>query len=540
MLAHTHTVTFIGIEAQKIEIQVHISSGGLPAFNIVGMANKSVSESKERVRAAFASIGLGFPSKRITVNLAPADLLKDGSHFDLGIAVGLLIAMQIIPQEEAVKYLFMGELALNGSITNVNGVLPSAITAKEFNMGIICPYDNREEAVISGNDNVLAPYNLIEVVNHFSGKQRLTRAQYVDNTLEGNEKHLNLSDVKGQEQAKKALEIAAAGGHNLLMMGPPGAGKSMLAKRITGILPPLTEDEQIQASIIASIAGIIDNKNALVRNRPFREPHCSSSMPAMVGGGKDAKPGEVTLAHLGVLFLDELPEFNKQVLESLRQPIESGYITIARVNAHVTYPANFQLIAAMNPCRCGYYGSNEMLMCRKAPACAEDYQSRISGPLLDRFDMHVHVSALTPVEMGFSKYDNYSMQSTQMHDGSIVAGYESPTNSDVQVPINSESSALVLERVVAARDSQHSRCKTLGIKMIVNAQLDGELLREVAKLDDKAEKLLHAAVTRFHLSMRGINRVLRVARTIADLQQIEQCNSTVIAEALSYRWVNGI
>ena len=535
MLAQTYTATFLGIDVQRVEIQVHISSGGLPAFNIVGMANKSVSESKERIRAAFASIGLGFPSKRITVNLAPADLLKDGSHFDLGIAVGLLVAMQIIPQETIQNYIFMGELALNGSINKVNGILPTAITANNNSMGIVCPDENKEEAFVSRNDNILAPSNLIDLVNHFTEKHKLPRIENVSTAEEENTKYLDLSDVRGQESAKKALEIAAAGGHNLLMIGPPGTGKSMLAKRITGILPSLTSKEQIQASIIASIAGNLDGNASLVKKRPFREPHSSSSMPAIVGGGKDAKPGEVTLSHLGVLFLDELPEFNKQVLEALRQPLESGYIAIARVNAHVTYPADFQLIAAMNPCKCGYYGNNEMLMCRKAPTCAEDYQSRISGPLLDRFDMHVHVSALTPDEMGFRKNHITSNTSTQMHDVTNT-GYSSHVNTDHVMPKPIETSAQVLERVIAARKYQEQRCTELDIENLPNSKLDGEILKKVVQLDEKAEKLLHAAVDRFHLSMRGINRVMRVARTIADLQQYEVCDTAIIAEALNYRW----
>lgn len=513
MLAKVDTVAFSGIDVQRVEAQLHLATGGLPAFNIVGMANKSVSESKERIRAAFASIGIGFPAKRITVNLAPANLMKDGSHFDLGIAIALLVAMDVIKTDLHKEYIVVGELALNGTISRVNGVLPAAIKAKELNLGVICPYENAYEASLSGNSNVLAPSNLIEIINHLTHKMQLPQVEFSSFQDSGDENYsYDLSEVKGQELAKKALEIAAAGGHNLLMMGPPGAGKSMLAKRINSILPPLTREEQLQVSIIASITGMLNTEKGLIQRRPFRDPHSSSSMPAIVGGGKDGKPGEVTLAHNGVLFLDELPEFSRPVLESLRQPLETKNITIARVNSHITYPANFQLIAAMNPCRCGYFNDNTNLKCRKAPICAEDYQKRISGPLLDRFDMHINVSSVNPSEIG------------------VITSL----NSEVKT----ETSAEVLKRVIQAREIQTKRCEKLNINRVVNAQLEGNILREVVNLDESAQKLLHAAVERFNISMRGINRVLRVARTIGDLQNIDKCNSLIIAEALSYRWTN--
>lgn len=516
MLAKVDTVAFIGIEVQIVEVQLHLAAGGLPAFNIVGMANKSIAESKERIRAAFSSIGIAFPAKRITVNLSPSNLIKEGNHFDLAIAIALLAAMSVINTNEYKNYIVLGEIALNGSISKVNGALPSALKAKELNLGIICPYQNGYEANLSGNENILLPQNLIEIVNHLSNKKRLNTLipqlqDEIQSNLHKDNHQEDLSDIKGQKLAKKALEIAAAGGHNLLMMGPPGTGKSMLARRINGILPPLTQEEQLEVSIIASITGSLNTK--LICQRPFRDPHSSSSMPAIVGGGKSCKPGEVTLAHHGILFLDELPEFNRTVLEALRQPLEEKTITIARVNSHITYPANFQLIAAMNPCKCGYFNDiNSNLQCRKAPSCAEDYQNRISGPLLDRFDMHINVPSMSALEI------NSLMQ-----------------NKDCQ---EYETSKIVMHRVLIARDIQKKRCIDMNIKLMINSQLNGDILKNAVKLDTGAQNLLQNAISKFNLSMRGITRVLRVARTISDLQNTTECTSMAIAEALSYRWLS--
>jgi magnesium chelatase family protein len=496
MVARVNTIEFVGVDTTDIDVQVHMSQG-MPGINIVGLADKAVAESKERIKAAFHSMGLTIPQKRITVNLAPADIHKEGSHYDLAIALGILVEAEIIPQFEVLNYIALGELSLDGRLNSIRGVLPAAINANSKKMGLICPNPNGSEAMWSGNYNILAPNNLLELINHFKNQQLLSTPE--KKIANDNVRYPDLRDIKGQKLAKRALEISAAGGHNLMMIGPPGSGKSMLAKRLPGLLPPLTTEEMLEVSMISSIAGQLHDGN-IIRTRPFRDPHCSSSMPSIVGGGRDAKPGEVTLAHLGVLFLDELPEYNRNVLESLRQPLESGTITISRVNSHVTYPSRFQLIAAMNPCKCGYFGDPRN-SCTKIPRCAEDYQSKISGPLLDRFDIRVDVLALSTLEM---EEDN-----------------------------NSESSEIVAQRVATARTLQLERYKDLGISL--NAYADGEILNKVTILDKESKELLLNSQDKFGLSMRGYNRVLRVARTIADLANSENISKIHIAEALSYR-----
>ncbi|OAN49565.1 YifB family Mg chelatase-like AAA ATPase [Magnetospirillum moscoviense] len=502
MTTHAPTVAFSGIDCLDIDVQVQVANG-LPAFTLVGLPDKAVAESRERVRAAFNALGLALPPKRITVNLAPADLLKEGSHFDLPIALGLLGAMGVLPPDEVAGFVSLGELGLDGSLAPVSGVLPAAITALGAGKGLICPGSQGPEAAWAGDVEILAPASLLALINHFKGTQVLSRPVP---RLEDEAAPLpDLKDVKGQETAKRALEVAAAGGHNLLMIGPPGSGKSMLAARLPGLLPPLSAAEALEVSQIHSVAGQLAG-GRLLRRRPFRDPHHSASVPALVGGGQRARPGEVSLAHAGVLFLDELPEFQRAALEALRQPLESGRATVARANAHVAYPARIQLVAAMNPCRCGHLG-DASLACTKAPRCGAEYQSKISGPLFDRIDLHVEVPAVNPA--------------------------------DLSLPPPAEGSAEVAARVAAARAVQAERFEALvpGKGLSTNAQADGAVLEQIAGPDASGRALLTEAAERMRLSARGYHRVLRVARTLADLDGSETVRRLHIAEALSYRRV---
>jgi magnesium chelatase family protein len=502
MVQRVSTVAFEGIEARAVDVQVQVAPG-LPAFHVVGLADKAVSEARERVRSALVASGLALPSRRITVNLAPADMPKEGSHYDLPIALGLMAAIGAIPHDALSGFTVLGELGLDGSIAAVAGVLPAAIGANARGEGLICPAACGAEAAWASPDiEIVAASSLIQLANHFKGTQVLTRP--TPKIREQEELPLDLADIKGQESAKRALEVAAAGGHNLLMVGPPGAGKSMLASRLPSILPPLTPSELLEVSMVASVAGEIA-EGALTNRRPFRAPHHSASMAALVGGGLRARPGEISLAHQGVLFLDELPEFQPQVLDSLRQPLESGEVAIARANHRVTYPARFMLVAAMNPCRCGR-ANDPGFSCKRGPnvRCAADYQGRLSGPLLDRIDLHIEVPAVTAT--------------------------------DLILPPPAEGSRDIAVRVARARAMQRERYAALGLVGVrTNAEANGPVLEEVAKPDASGLTLLRDAADAMRLSARGYHRVLRVARTLADLDGAEKVGRLHLAEALSYR-----
>jgi len=497
MVARAFTVAFEGVEARLVEVQCALSPG-MPAFSIVGLPDKAVSEARERVRAAIGAMSIALPSKRITVNLSPADLPKEGSHFDLPIALALLAALEIIPKHEVEHTLALGELSLDGRLMPVIGALPAAMAAAEGDRTLLCPRACGAEAAWVGACEVLAPATLAEVVRHYTGQHPITPAQAGEVTppLQGRD----LRDVKGQERAKRALEIAAAGRHHMLMVGSPGSGKSMLAARLPGILPPLSAQEALETSMIHSLAGLL-SEGGISRSRPFREPHHTASMAAIVGGGKSAKPGEISLAHNGVLFMDEFPEFARPVLETLRQPIETGDVVVARANAHVRYPCRFLLVAAANPCKCGFM-TDPARACAKAPVCGEDYLSRISGPLMDRFDLRVDVP---PVAY-----------------------------TDLDLPASGETSAQVGARVARARTVQEARFAGHATAR-VNADLEGALLEEFASPDSESRALLARVADRFGLSARGYHRILRVARTIADLADARDIAMPHVAEAVSYR-----
>ena len=501
MVARAYTVAFEGVEARIVEVQCALAPG-MPYFSIVGLPDKAVSEAKERVRAALASMSIALPSKRITVNLSPADLPKEGSHFDLPIALALLAALEIVPKDEVERTVALGELSLDGRLIAVIGALPAAMAAAEQDRILLCPKACGAEAAWVGATQVLAAGSLDEVVRHYTGQSPITPAEageVVPGPL-----GRDFRDVKGQERAKRALEIAAAGRHHVLMVGSPGSGKSMLAARLPGILPPLSAMEALETSMIHSLSGLL-TEGGISRSRPFREPHHTASMAAIVGGGKSAKPGEISLAHNGVLFMDEFPEFPRAVLETLRQPIETGDVVIARANAHVRYPCRFLLVAAANPCKCGYM-SDPARACAKVPLCGEDYLGRISGPLMDRFDLRVEVP---PVAY-----------------------------TDLDLPASGDTSAIVAARVTAARDVQALRFKDHA-GMRVNADMEGGLLEEVSAPDPEGRALLAKVAERFGLSARGYHRVLRVARTIADLDGAAQVRLPHVAEAVSYRLAVG-
>lgn len=501
MLARSYTVAFEGVEARMVEVQCAVAPG-MPNFALVGLPDKAVSEARERVRAALSAMSIALPTRRITVNLSPADLPKEGSHFDLPIALTLLAALEIIPRDAVESTVSLGELSLDGRLIPVAGALPAAMAAAEEDRTLLCPQSCGPEAAWVGAVQVLAAPSLDAVLRHFTGQSPLIPAE-AGEVIHGPAPR-DLAEVKGQERAKRALEIAAAGRHHMLMTGTPGSGKSMLAARLPGILPPLTAAEALETSMIHSLAGLI-TEGGISRQRPFREPHHTASMAAIVGGGKGAKPGEISLAHNGVLFLDEFPEFSRPVLETLRQPIETGEVVVARANAHVRYPCRFLLIAAANPCRCGYL-TDPARACTRAPACGEDYIGRISGPLMDRFDLRVEAP---PVAW-----------------------------QDLDLPATGESSATVAARVAAARARQTARFAGHPT-LRCNADMEGRLLEETATPDNEGRAFLARAADRFHLTARGYHRILRVARTIADLDGSEGVRQPHIAEAVGYRLVIG-
>ncbi len=497
-LSRTATVCFRGLHVTSVDVQVQLASG-LPAFHLVGLPDKAVAESKERVRAALYGMGLALPPKRITINLSPADLQKEGTHYDLPIALGLLTAIGALDAGFMDQFIAVGELALDGQILKTWGTLSTALHASSVHKGLICSQEGGAEAAWVGDLTIIAAPHLLDIINHIKGTQVLSRPQAIIKKHTSSQR--DMKDILGQDTAKRVLEIAAAGGHNVLMVGPPGSGKSLLAESLPSILSPLTPEESLEVTAIHSLAGALTD-NTLLTQRPFRAPHHATSVPALLGGGHRSKPGELSLAHKGVLFLDELPEFSRPLLESLRQPLESGEITIARANAHITYPAHTQLVAAMNPCPCGYLGTVHK-QCRKAPVCGEKYQARLSGPLMDRIDLEVHVPALSPFEQ---------------------EGQGEP-----------ESSSVIQKRVLAAQARQKERLKEISsFRRWMNGHVPVADLQPFLELTSSGLTLLRQASHTWHLSTRAYHRVLRVARTLADLAGQEDIHKVHIAEALRY------
>ncbi len=503
MLAKTFSSALFGIDAYRVEVEVDIQPG-LPYFATVGLPDGAVKESKDRVKSAIKNMGYNFPVTRITVNLAPADIKKEGSSFDLPIAIGILAASDSLNDGAMTKkYILLGELSLDGRVKPVHGVLPMAVACREQGMpGMIVPNENAREAALVDGVEVIGVETLSQVVEFLAGSVRIapTKTNLEEIFRTSIDSTIDFSDVKGQEHAKRAIEVAAAGGHNLMMVGPPGSGKTMLAKRIPTILPRLSFEEAIETTKIHSVAGTIEPGSPLIVNRPFRSPHHTISDAGLIGGGASPRPGEVSLSHNGVLFLDELTEFKKNALEVMRQPLEDGKVTISRALTSITYPSRFMLVAAMNPCPCGYYGDAKH-DCTCSPLQVQRYMSKISGPLLDRIDLQIEVPSLSYKELANST--------------------------------PSESSAVIQERVNRARTLQQQRFSRT--KIYCNAQMASRHLRTWCQVDEKSHALLERAIDKLGLSARAYSRILKVARTIADLEASEHIRAEHISEAVQYR-----
>ncbi|HAC64140.1 MAG TPA: magnesium chelatase [Cyanothece sp. UBA12306] len=506
MLARVWSASLIGIDAIKVGIEVDIA-GGLPSITIVGLPDTAVQESRERVKAALKNSGFAFPVRKIIINLTPGDLRKEGPYFDSPISVGILASSEQIETDLLGDYLFLGEVSLDGSLRPVAGVLPIAAAAKRLGIaGLVVPADNAQEAAVVKDLAVYGFNQLSEVADFLDRPSNHQKVQFKPSQLPNISPlpNLDLKEVKGQNHARRALEIAAAGGHNLIFVGPPGSGKTMLAKRLPGILPPLSFSEALEVSQIHSVAGLLKNRGSLIQDRPFRSPHHSASGPSLVGGGSYPRPGEISLSHQGVLFLDELTEFKRNVLEFLRQPLEDGYVSISRTRQSVTFPAQFTLIASTNPCPCGYFG-DPIQQCTCSPRQREQYWAKLSGPLMDRIDLQVAVNRLKPEEM------------TGQRTG--------------------EDSETVRKRVKIARDRAQYRFKE-DHSVSCNAQMQSSHLRSFCQLDESSRNLLEGAIRKLGLSARAMDRILKVSRTIADLAEDDSLKSVHVAEAIQYRTID--